>query len=97
MAETELSDLKGDVRVLKSVLENGQKETSRRLDKIESKIDAQTSVSVGVFEEFKKEVKETYVTLDTFDPIKRLAYGLVGIVGTAIVLALIGGALKVAS
>lgn len=58
----DLSELKGDVRVLASQVAQGQKETTRRLDTIERKIDNQVSVSVGAFEEYKKEAKEAFAS-----------------------------------
>lgn len=92
---TDITELKGDVRVLAQAVKSGQEETNRRLEKIEDKIDAQANVSVGVFDEFKKEVRGTYVTSDTFDPIKRLVYGTVSVVGTALIIAGIGVVLAV--
>ncbi len=41
-------------------------------------------------DELKKTVKEEYVTKETFSPIQRIVYGIVSIVMTAVVMAIIG-------
>lgn len=98
MAESELSDLKGDVRVLAKAVEAGQVETNRRLDKIENKIDAQANVPVAAFEEYKKDAQLSFINKDQFSPIvsdvkflKKVLYTVVGIIVTAVIGAVLRG------
>jgi hypothetical protein len=100
MVEPDISDLKGDVRVLRAELQNGQKETGRRLDRIESKIDAQANVPAAAFEEYKKDAKETYVTKDQFKPVvsdvaflKKVLYSTISIILVAVITAGLGALL----
>lgn len=82
--------LQVDVGIIKSQMVD----MKRQNDRIESKIDDMTYTTQGDFDEFKKEVKEMYVTKEAFDPVKRLVYGTVGLVLVAVVGALIGLVLK---
>ena len=78
-------DSEGDVRVLKKEIEMGRAETNRRLDRIESKIDAQSAVPIAVFEEFKKEVKDTYMTKEENRPMKTLFWTIIGTLITGLI------------
>lgn len=55
-----------------------------------------SSLAIGVknltieFEEFKTEVTKTLVSRLEFEPIKKIVYGMVGLILTAVTLALIG-------
>jgi len=42
-----------------------------------------------LIEEFRKEVREQYVTKDEFQPVKSITYGLVGIISFTVVGALL--------
>lgn len=74
---SEISELKGDVRVLTSELQSSQNETNRRLGRIEEKIDAQTSVPLAAFEEYKKDAKSTYASKEELRPIKALFWSII--------------------
>lgn len=99
MADTQqLGRISQAVGVLTERVANGQAETNRRLEKIEGKIDAQSNVPVAVFEEFKKEIKEDFVTKDQLSPVtsdvafvKKILYSFIGLIVTAVVTALLRG------
>lgn len=101
MADNDISDLKGDVRVLTQAFESGQKETNRRLDKIEGKIDAQSNVAVSVFDEYKRDAAEAFVTKESHNNmgrrvalLEKSVYGFIGLVLLIVLGAIINGALK---
>ena len=40
--------------------------------------------------ELRSEISSTYVTKDSFEPVKRLVYGLVAVILTAVIVSLLG-------
>ena len=42
-----------------------------------------------------KRLEDDYVTKDAFDPVKRIAYGLVGLIVSGVILALLGLVIRV--
>lgn len=88
--QTEINSLNVDVGIIKSQMND----MKRQNDRIEKKIDGMTYASQNDLDEFKREVKETYVTKESFDPVKRLVYGTVGLILIAVVGAVIGATLK---
>lgn len=84
MADTEVGELKGDVRVLAQAVKSGQEDTNRRLDKIESKIDAQSNVPVATFEEYRKEAEDKFAKKTDLNSTNRLVWLLLaGVAGIA--------------
>lgn len=91
--QSEMTTLKVDVGVMKSQMEDLKLVT----DRIEKKIDGMTYATttdlagvIKMIDEYKKEVRETYVSKESFDPIKQGFYKFVGIVVTAVLLAVLG-------
>ncbi len=81
--ESEITTLKVDVGIIKSQMVDMKGQN----DRIEKKIDGMTYASVtdvaeakAVIEAFKQEVKETYATKESVDPMRRVVYGLVGVI-----------------
>lgn len=64
-------------------------EVFKRLDRMEGKMDSFAFVSRTDFEEFKKEIRDTYLTKIEAAPMQRLIYGLASIILTGVVLALL--------
>jgi hypothetical protein len=58
-------------------------------DEILGRLDERTGALVAAIEEIKLQLRNTYVTQDEFEPIKRIAYGLVGTVLLSVFVALI--------
>lgn len=65
-------------------------EVFKRLDRMESKMNDFAFVKQSEFESYKKEVKETYATKESMDPIRTGFYKFVGIVVSAVLLAVLG-------
>lgn len=84
--QSEINSLNVDVGIIKSQMID----MKRQNDRIEKKIDGMTYASQSDLDEFKKEVKEMYVTKEAFDPIRTALYRFVGILGTALTLAALG-------
>lgn len=83
-----------DPQTQKDLIEYKFTELFKRLERMEGKMDNFAFVKQTDFEDFKKEVRGEYVTKEAFDPIKRLAYGLVALILIAVVGAVIGARLK---
>jgi len=70
---------------------NNQNTTSQNIDVIATKIDyIQRDVA-----EIKEKLEKDYVTRDEFDPVKKIVYGMVGLVLVAVVSALIALVVRV--
>jgi hypothetical protein len=76
-------------------MENGENwymssgEQRHSYDEILGRLDERTGALVAAIEEIKLQLRNTYVTQDEFEPIKRIAYGLVGTVLLSVFVALI--------
>jgi hypothetical protein len=57
---------------------------NRRIDDVQKKLEAGV-ISRKEFDEFKLEIKSEMVTQTEFGPVKRISFGLVGIIVTAVV------------
>lgn len=90
---TETTQLKIDVGIIKD-----QMSTTRDvIDRIEKKIDGMKYATtedlaavIKMLDDYKREVKETYTTKEAFDPIKRVVYGLIGLILVGVGAALLG-------
>lgn len=69
-------------------------ELDKKVTDIQNTLKSFTFVKQIEFDEFRREVKETYVTKESFDPVKRVVYGMVGLILVAVVGAVIGATLK---
>ena len=76
-------------------MENGENwymssgEQRHSYDEILGRLDERTGALVAAIEEIKLQLRNTYVTQDECEPIKRIAYGLVGTVLLSVFVALI--------
>lgn len=86
----DINSLSIDVGIIKGQMADMKVQNTR----MEGKLDNMTYVSQGDFDEFKREIKENYVTKDSYDPVKRLVYGLVGLILVAVVGAILAARLK---
>lgn len=69
-------------------------EVFKRLDRMEGKMDSFAYTPIKEFEEFKREVKETYATKMFVTPSVRITYGLIGLMAAAVLGAIMSGVLK---
>lgn len=69
-------------------------EVFKRLDRMEGKMDNFAFTKQSDFDSFKKHVSETYVTKEGFDPIKRVVYGLIGLILLGVGGAVMAGVVK---
>lgn len=88
--QPDINSLSIDVGIIKGQMADMKVQNTR----MEGKLDNMTYVSQGDFDEFKREIKENYVTKDSYDPVKRLVYGLVGLILVAVVGAILAARLK---
>jgi len=88
--DDKITQLSIDVGVIKSQMTDLKAQNSR----IENVVNNMSFATVSSVDEFKQEVREIYVTKDSFDPVKRLVYGLVALILVAVVGAVLGLVLR---
>lgn len=76
----DISNLRVDMGIVKSQMAGVMEQNER----IEKKIDQQNNVSNPVFEKYKEEVKNTYMTKEEFKPFKWVIMSLGGAMLTAL-------------
>lgn len=81
-----INQLQVDVGVIKA----GQKETNRRLGNIESAIGQFAFVKQSEFDEFRKEVRDTFATKEEVKPMKTLFWAIITASAVAIIGVIVG-------
>jgi hypothetical protein len=82
-----VNELQTDVAVIRADVKSGNKETARRLGKIDDAMQNFAFVKQSDFEEFKRFVYENYTTKEEFKPVKTLFWSIIS--------ALIGGLITI--
>lgn len=68
-----------NIQQIMSYLRDFKKDITKRVDGLDAKVDKN-----------HEEIKNGFVTKDAFEPVRTIAYGLVGAVGTTVILAILG-------
>lgn len=68
---------KEDPNIAIAVTKSQLSEALARLGRIETKLDNQSNISRAEFDEFKKEIRDTYVTNDKIKPLINLFWSIV--------------------
>ena len=83
-----------DIRKMKEETEDLDRQVMRLADRIPEKFSADWAVMVSDVGNIKHALESRFITRDEFEPIKKLTYGAVSVILSAVIIALVALVLK---